>query len=167
MPPISAPPSNQQPKMIDSRYQAGSYDMPQAQQYPPFPPPQPRDRKYNAYAKKNIKLLLAWLNPHRRNSSPHFQPESNPQSRVYNSQSSQNGSSIGHPDSRTPSWGAEPVDNRSSDYSRGPSREYLRSYSVPDPRVGPSSGSGGLGPNSTPWSDAASMPKRQPDLTPR
>ena len=54
MPPISAPPSNQQPKMIDSRYQTGSYDMPQAQQYPPFPPPQPRDRKlfYNAHAKK-------------------------------------------------------------------------------------------------------------------
>jgi hypothetical protein len=146
MPPISAPPSNQQPKMIDSRYQ-GTYDMPQPQQYPPFPPPQPRD---------------PWLNSHRRNSSPHFQPEPNPQSRVFNSQSSQNGS-IGHPD-RTPSWGAEPVDNRSADYSRG-SREYMRSFSVPDPRVGPSSGSG-LGPNSTPWSDAPPMPKRQPDLTP-
>ena len=151
--------------MIDSRYQ-GTYDMPQPQQYPPFPPPQPRDRKFeidNADA-NSIILSLAWLNSHRRNSSPHFQPEPNPQSRVYNSQSSQNGS-IGHPD-RTPSWGAEPVDNRSSDYSRGSSREYMRSFSVPDPRVGPSSGSG-LGPNSTPWSDAPPMPKRQPDLTPR
>ena len=66
MPPISAPPSNQQPKMIDSRYQAGSYDMPQAQQYPPFPPPQPRDRKffYSAHAKKiNIFTSLAEFSP--------------------------------------------------------------------------------------------------------
>jgi len=54
MPPISAPPSNQQPKMIDSRYQ-GTYDMPQPQQYPPFPPPQPRDRKFdNAHANSII-----------------------------------------------------------------------------------------------------------------
>lgn len=152
MPPISAPPSNQQPKMIDSRYQ-GTYDMPQPQQYPPFPPPQPRD---------------PWLNSHRRNSSPHYQPEPNPQPRVYNSQSSQNGGSIGHPSDRTPSWGVEPsVDSvRSSDYSRGGSREYMRSFSVPDPRVGPTSSGSGLGPNSTPWSDAPQMPKRQPDLTP-
>ena len=61
MPPISAPPSiNQQPKMIDSRYQTGTYDMPQAQQYPPFPPPQPRDRKFDhTHAKSHIFTSLA------------------------------------------------------------------------------------------------------------